>query len=110
MMDAEPDVEPEAEPSTGFKRIILPRAPEVQDQEPQIDHYAEMGDFDDYGSDASEIDTADTMSEPAAPRMAKPHLPIPLPEAKKVVQQPIRKPILPSKRAQAEAQPGGLKL
>ncbi|SMX26877.1 DNA translocase FtsK [Pelagimonas phthalicica] len=85
----------------------LPPAPELA-AEPQIDHYAEMADFDDYGAqDYTPVAEPEIVSEPTpAPRMAQPHMPIPKAEPKKaVVQQPVRKPIQPSKRAQAEAQP-----
>ncbi|PYG30409.1 DNA translocase FtsK [Pelagimonas varians] len=80
-----------------------PPVPEMAPAAPQVDHYTEMGDFDDYGSDDP---VAAIAEEPAPqPRMAKPHVPIPVAEPKKVVQPQIRKAILPSKRAQAEAQP-----
>ncbi len=104
MMDAVEEIAPSVPPMA-----------EVLAEEQQVDHYAEMGDFDDYGAEipasipAAPVveEVAELTPEPApAPRMAQPHMPIPKAEPKKVVvQQPVRKPIVPSKRAQAEAQP-----
>ncbi|WP_136440082.1 DNA translocase FtsK [Pacificoceanicola onchidii] len=62
--------------------------------------YGEMRDFDDYGDVEDEAVILDT----PAPAPVQRHV-SPAPEPKKVVQQPVRKPMVPSKRAQAEAQP-----
>ncbi|WP_439123794.1 DNA translocase FtsK 4TM domain-containing protein [Marivita sp.] len=62
--------------------------------EPEENIFDDMTDWDDYGD-------APQAYAPVPPTPA----PVPQPEAKKVVQQPQRKPIQPSKRAQQEAQP-----
>ncbi len=87
---------------------VVPPAPDRR--EPVVDEglYSDLSDFDDYGDDYgdeddAEILTDDYLSEPEP--MPQMRAQVPLPEPKKVVQQPARKPIVPSKRAQAEAQP-----
>ncbi|MFW2589278.1 DNA translocase FtsK [Sagittula sp. SSi028] len=78
------------------------------------DEYGDLSDFDDYG--ASYDDGADMQAytpEPAVPPAPPmPAAPVqrapaaaPVPEAKKVVQQPVRKPVQLSTRAKLEAQP-----
>ncbi|MGJ8602574.1 MAG: DNA translocase FtsK 4TM domain-containing protein [Marivita sp.] len=64
---------------------------------PEDNIFEDMADWDDYGDEVQTY--APVPPAPAA------HAPVPVPEAKKVVQQPLRKPIQPSKRAQEEAQP-----
>ncbi|MGH1416019.1 MAG: DNA translocase FtsK [Pelagimonas sp.] len=112
MMDAADDVISSMPPAP--KAIVAESHAEQYAQPPvdqhadqQVDHYAEMSEFDDYGTDAPVAMPAAREPEAApAPRIAQPHLPIPKAEPKKaVVQQPVRKPIVQSKRAQAEAQP-----
>ncbi len=71
-----------------------PAAHQPQAQSPAYDDepeniFDDMTDWDDYGD---------------APQAYAP-TPVPQPEARKVVQQPQRKPLQPSKRAQEEAQP-----
>ncbi len=88
----------------------IPSRPERVIEE---DAYAELTEFDDYGDD---YDAGAPYVEPAVDYSAEfeddlPPAPpihrggVPIPEPKKVVQQPVRKPLTPSKRAQAEAQP-----
>ncbi|KUF11060.1 DNA translocase FtsK [Pseudoponticoccus marisrubri] len=118
---------PAAEPRPQFAA----RAPEPELRpEPQIqpepemqpepdsygDDYGALSDFDDYGDEPE--DRADAMVEdfddaqrfdsapeaPAVPIQRGAVTPA-VPEPRKVVQQPQRKPFQPSKRAQAEAQP-----
>ncbi|MFW2541105.1 DNA translocase FtsK [Primorskyibacter sp. 2E107] len=70
--------------------------------------YGEMRDFDDYGDTGDDLDEAvmlDDTAPAAAPAPQFLRREAPTPEPKKVVQQPVRKPMVPSKRAQAEAQP-----
>jgi S-DNA-T family DNA segregation ATPase FtsK/SpoIIIE len=67
-----------------------PQEPAFEDEPENI--FDDMTDWDDYGDEAQAY----------AP---VPPAPIPVPEARKVVQQPQRKPLQPSKRAQEEAQP-----
>ena len=67
-----------------------PQVPAFEDEPDNI--FDDMTDWDDYGDD----------TQAYAP---VPPTPIPVPEARKVVQQPQRKPLQPSKRAQEEAQP-----
>ena len=55
----------------------------------------DMTDWDDYGDAAPEPQAAPSIPRPPAPD----------PDARKVVQQPQRKPVQPSRRAKAEAQP-----
>ncbi|MGP6087092.1 DNA translocase FtsK 4TM domain-containing protein [Antarctobacter jejuensis] len=87
---------------------VVPPAPDRQ--APTVDEglYSDLSDFDDYGDeDDAEILTDeygpdyDAEAEPVTQARTQ----VPMPEPKKVVMQPARKPILPSKRAQAEAQP-----
>ncbi|CUH78309.1 DNA translocase FtsK [Tropicibacter naphthalenivorans] len=59
----------------------------------------------DAGYDASYDDDVQTYQADPAPVPIQRGGVVPMPEPKKVVQKPVRKPILPSKRAQAEAQP-----
>ncbi|WP_323769717.1 DNA translocase FtsK [Antarctobacter sp.] len=100
----EPEAEMLAEPAPQAEPRVLPRVPEV-DPEVDANLYSDLSDFDDYGDDDdAEILTHDYRPEPT-PEPVQARAAVPLPEPKKVVQQPIRKPILPSKRAQAEAQP-----
>ena len=68
----------------------IPPAPVYEDEPDNI--FDDMTDWDDYGD-------APQAYAPVPPA------PIPVPEARKVVQQPQRKPIQPSRRAQEEAQP-----
>ncbi|MFZ7092348.1 DNA translocase FtsK [Primorskyibacter sp. 2E233] len=91
----------------------IPQAPTLRapTEAPMDAAYGEMRDFDDYGDDdymddgyGDDLDEAIIMDSPAPQAAAREALP-PMPEPKKVVQQPLRKPIQPSKRAQAEAQP-----
>ncbi|MCK0149936.1 DNA translocase FtsK 4TM domain-containing protein [Marivita sp. S6314] len=84
---AEPPVT--AQPQT----VRTPAAPQMVD-EPEENIFEDMADWDDYGDDAQAF-------TPTSPSPA----PVPQPQAKKVVQQPTRKPLQPSKRAQQEAQP-----
>ena len=70
----------------------VPQAPAYQDEPENI--FDDMTDWDDYGDD-----TQAYAPVPPAPPV------VPQPEARKVVQQPQRKPLQPSKRAQQEAQP-----
>ncbi|MDA7425150.1 DNA translocase FtsK [Thalassococcus lentus] len=84
----------------------IPPAPEaapVADPYADISAYTEMRDFDDYG-DPDEAEILDDRAGPAPVASAAPAA-IPQPVAKKVVQQPARKPIKTSRRAQEEAQP-----
>ncbi|MCR8547948.1 DNA translocase FtsK 4TM domain-containing protein [Salipiger sp. P9] len=60
------------------------------------DDFADYRDFDDYGDEDDHI--------PAMPAHVE-RTAIPIAQPKKVVQQPQRKPMQPSRRAQAEAQP-----
>ncbi|MGR3376597.1 DNA translocase FtsK [Salipiger abyssi] len=64
------------------------------------DDFADYRDFDDYGDDYGDEDDYIPAMPPEAERA-----PIPVAQPKKVVQQPQRKPVQPSRRAQAEAQP-----
>ncbi len=95
---AAPLVTPPLDPS-GFG--IVPPAPEAAGGDPYDagtdDAYKEMRDFDDYG----DSDDEDDIIEPAMAARDT----VPMPEAKKVVQQPVRKPAMPSRRAREEAQP-----
>ena len=70
----------------------VPPLPDMPD-EPEENIFEDMSDWDDYSD------------EPQAAYTPLPQAPVPQPEAKKVVQQPQRKPVQPSKRAQEEAQP-----
>ncbi|WP_425098036.1 DNA translocase FtsK [Tropicibacter sp. S64] len=68
--------------------------------------YGAMRDFDDYGEDDDDdlMILDDSTPTPPPPQFLR--RPAPASEPKKaVVQQPVRKPMVPSKRAQAEAQP-----
>ncbi|MEN8659765.1 DNA translocase FtsK 4TM domain-containing protein [Marivita sp.] len=60
--------------------------------------FDDMTDWDDYGDETQAF-------APVPPAPAPAPAPVPQPEARKVVQQPQRKPLQPSKRAQEEAQP-----
>ena len=70
--------------------------PQYEDDVPD-NMFEDMTDWDDYGDDPQ-----DFAPVPPAPAQIPP---APQPEAKRVVQQPVRKPTPPSKRAQQEAQP-----
>ena len=99
----------------------VPSAPfaEVMDEDEEA-AYGTMRDFDDYGDppEAHETEAHDQgfVAEPdpapvaaeALPPLAPVHrgpVATPMPTARKVVQQPARKAIQPSRRAQEEAQP-----
>ncbi len=72
------------------------------------DGYGDLRDFDDYGDEPDDLtdDEAELLDDaPAAPAPAARVAPIPQPEPRKVVQQPVRKPVQPSRRALEEAQP-----
>ena len=77
-------------PVTAAKSAAYQPQPVYEDEPENI--FDDMADWDDYG------DTSQAYA-PVSPA------PVPVPEARKVVQQPQRKPIQPSKRAQEEAQP-----
>ncbi|WGW04979.1 DNA translocase FtsK [Tropicibacter oceani] len=101
-------VAPRADPQAPAATAV-PQAPQPA-AAPMVDAYADMRDFDDYGDDDVHIyeddeDEAMILDDAAAPQPAARSAVPPMPEPKKVVQQPVRKPIQPSKRAQAEAQP-----
>ncbi len=85
--------------------LILDTTPALGRAEPPLtaDHHADPYAFDDPNEPAMIDPDPLPMSQPipAAPTAAT----IPVAEPRKVVQQPARKSILPSKRAQAEAQP-----
>jgi S-DNA-T family DNA segregation ATPase FtsK/SpoIIIE len=119
--DAVPAAVPDAVPETALinpdarpeDASAVPLAPERAEPTVDSDVYSDLRDFDDYGDaedfetedhfDDAEILTDDYVPQPdPAPAM---RASVPLPERKKVVMQPVRKPILPSKRAQREAQP-----
>ncbi len=90
---------------------------------PPADAYTELSDFDDYGDryddgyddgyDDDDVvsrfdeDDDDHRTLPPAPPMPAPpvHRAAPMQDAKKVVQQPVRKPVQLSTRAKLEAQP-----
>ncbi|MCR9273906.1 MULTISPECIES: DNA translocase FtsK [Mameliella] len=108
-----PRTAPSAEEVSEPAPRVLPRAPAA---EPEVDAelYSDLSDFDDYGdqdgfdddyADEAEVLSDDYQPEPAPQSAPQPRAAVPLPEPKKVVQQPVRKPVQPSKRAQAEAQP-----
>jgi len=69
--------------------------PPLDIEDPEVNIFEDMTDWDDYGDDEQNF----------APVSAAPSANVPVPEAKRVVQQPQRKPLQPSKRAQQEAQP-----
>ena len=77
-------------PVTAAKSAAYQPQPVYEDEPENI--FDDMADWDDYG------DTSQAYA-PVSPAL------VPVPEARKVVQQPQRKPIQPSKRAQEEAQP-----
>ncbi|WP_439521717.1 DNA translocase FtsK [Marivita sp.] len=77
-------------PVTASRQVLYQPQPHVDESEDNI--FEDMTDWDDYGDEAQAY----------API---PPAPVPQPEARKVVQQPQRKPLQPSKRAQEEAQP-----
>ncbi|OSQ52563.1 DNA translocase FtsK [Marivita geojedonensis] len=82
-----------AEPPVTAPKTAYQPQPQFED-EPDENIFDDMSDWDDYG------DTQQAFSPvPSAPAT------VPQPEARKVVQQPQRKPLQPSKRAQQEAQP-----
>jgi S-DNA-T family DNA segregation ATPase FtsK/SpoIIIE len=67
--------------------------PEISPYDDESENiFDDMTDWDDYGDETQAY-------------AAVPPAPVPQPEARKVVQQPQRKPLQPSKRAQEEAQP-----
>ncbi len=72
---------------------------------PDYDHYADMPDME-WAPDSVVEDVAHEIETPEylEPQRYAPTAPA-VPEAKKVVQHPMRKPVVPSKQAQAEAQP-----
>ncbi|GGC12036.1 DNA translocase FtsK [Marivita lacus] len=78
----QPQIQPQVQP--------LSQAPAYEDDPDNI--FDDMTDWDDYDDAAQAYAPATSAS-------------IPVPEARKVVQQPQRKPLQPSKRAQEEAQP-----
>lgn len=82
-----------AEPPVTAPKAAYQPQPQFED-EPDENIFDDMSDWDDYG------DTHQAFS-PVPPAPAT----VPQPEARKVVQQPQRKPLQPSKRAQQEAQP-----
>ncbi|WP_299783997.1 DNA translocase FtsK [uncultured Marivita sp.] len=79
-------------PVTAPKKVYQPQPQFTDDPEENI--FDDMTDWDDYGDEPQAY-------TPVPPAPAS----VPQPEAKKVVQQPQRKPLQPSKRAQEEAQP-----
>ncbi|GAA4220117.1 S-DNA-T family DNA segregation ATPase FtsK/SpoIIIE [Sagittula marina] len=101
--------------ATAYAEMPAPASPRINAG--MDDAYGEMTDFDDYGDDydAGDYDEAQTYGdEPSAPASSSSAPPIQrggngthdlMPEAKKVVQQPIRKPVQLSTRAKLEAQP-----
>ncbi|WP_417724431.1 DNA translocase FtsK 4TM domain-containing protein [Salipiger sp.] len=104
MFAPEPELPAEPAPSPAAAPAAAPRvsrggasAPVEDDQDD--DAYSDFRDFDDYG-DEDDDDFGMTAYSPATDRPA-----VPLPEPKKVVQQPQRKPVTPSRRAQEEKQP-----
>ena len=102
--EAEPEVMPVAPAS--IPSFAAPEAaalpPAALADEPLDPAYSALGDFDDYGNDDEDL----ILDQPAAFAPTQVAAPATLsPTTKKVVQQPVRKPIAPSKRAQAEAQP-----
>jgi S-DNA-T family DNA segregation ATPase FtsK/SpoIIIE len=94
----EPPVTARPDPAMRSEPPVTARthAPQAADTgAPDENIFDDMTDWDDYGDAAPEPQAA-----PSIPRA-----PVPGPEARKVVQQPQRKPIQPSRRARAEAQP-----
>ena len=90
---AEPPLTAQPVPShqpAAYQQQPLPEAPEDE-----ANIFEDMTDWDDYG----------TNPDPAVAFTHSPPAEIPQPEVRKVVQQPKRKPMQPSKRAQQEAQP-----
>jgi S-DNA-T family DNA segregation ATPase FtsK/SpoIIIE len=83
-------------PVTAPKQSYQPQPDFVDDPEENI--FDDMTDWDDYGDETQAY-------APVPPTPTPTRAPVPQPEAKRVVQQPQRKPIQPSKRAQQEAQP-----
>jgi DNA segregation ATPase FtsK/SpoIIIE, S-DNA-T family len=79
-----------------FQPQPVPRPQPNVEPEDDANIFDDMSDWDDYGDDA-------LANEPVA--AAPVSRPVPQPEARKVVQQPQRKPLQPSRRAQEEAQP-----
>ena len=80
-------------PVTAPKMAAYQPQPEISPYDDESENiFDDMTDWDDYGDDTQAY-------------AAVPPAPVPQPEARKVVQQPQRKPLQPSKRAQEEAQP-----
>ncbi|MBV2358886.1 DNA translocase FtsK 4TM domain-containing protein [Thalassococcus sp. CAU 1522] len=75
--------------------LVPPAPPPADDLGALTEDFEDFRDFDDYGDEED-----DAFAAVAAERV-----PMPEEDARKVVQQPARKPIQPSRRAQAEAQP-----
>jgi S-DNA-T family DNA segregation ATPase FtsK/SpoIIIE len=80
-------------PVTAPKVAAYQPQPEISPYDDESENiFDDMTDWDDYGDETQAY-------------AAVPPAPVPQPEARKVVQQPQRKPLQPSKRAQEEAQP-----
>ncbi|MDU8912725.1 DNA translocase FtsK [Aestuariicoccus sp. MJ-SS9] len=81
----------------------LPPEPEAMELTDDLDDFRDFDDYGDYG-DADDYGAPEDTPPVAFTRAPVP-VAVPQPQPKKVVQQPARKTVQPSRRAKAEAQP-----